>query len=153
MRNDTEIFPHIGMNYQVEKECDEDLIEFTNTAFVLGKHGYEQATEVSGNIKFKSPEDAWRSRLDHFRKLERGEVVIAQHETACSLTLTYHVSFTFEVFIVLVSALIAYSNGFGFVMLALPFLIQLYVRISTLKRVANKLLDEIVACKSQGTEP
>jgi hypothetical protein len=137
------IFPSIRVWYTINAvsslECD-DLIEKIKS--LLKNQEYAVVAKLTGCIEFENIVGS-KSRIDIFRKLDGGVFTLTQAEEQCTITLKYYVPYTFEIFIFICLSLVGWFNGFIILLVAVPFILQLAIRISTLKRTALKLLNGI----------
>jgi len=91
-------------------------------------------------------DDSWQIRPQNkiFSKIDKGKFEVSALDYGKLITITYYVSFLPEVVTttILVVISIVVQNYFV-ILISLPLLIQLLVRISTLKSVINQMLKRL----------
>ncbi|HTD39052.1 MAG TPA: hypothetical protein VK671_00425 [Mucilaginibacter sp.] len=109
----------------------------------LNAQHYIIENKADNIISFK--DDNWqiRSKGTGFRKVDKGSFEITPLNEGSLIRYTYYVSFLPETVITTILVILSFTQSYFIILIDLPFLIQLGVRIYTLKDVSKQMIKRL----------
>ncbi len=110
----------------------------------LTEQGYIITDRTMASISFK--DDNWqiRSRNKIFSKVDKGEFKIEVSGDGALIEYTYYISFLPELVITSIILIVSLAQNYLILFIALPLLIQLGIRIITLREVSEEMVMTII---------
>ncbi|TKC60136.1 hypothetical protein FBD94_14565 [Pedobacter hiemivivus] len=133
------------LKYQIDRETNKQPEALLDKAVsVLTNQDYVILERTESTLSFK--DDNWqiRSKNKILSKVDQGKFEIAASKDGSRITLIYYVSFLPEFIITLILIIIGITQSYYVVIIAVPLLVQLFIRIDTLEASSNEMITRVI---------